>query len=105
MDSRNFSAIFESLHNQGHGTGTVDSISRFLVHAIQCDNGKNSALPLLVVGLTGWIPNKDLEVGSKGPWPWGAIIGVSFIGVGLVGLLLPRPENNCEIAVRNVVVN
>src|ERR1700756_4129139 len=49
-----------------------------------------SALPLLVVSLTGWIPSKDLELGPKGPWPWGALIGLSFILVGLLGLLLPR---------------
>ena len=49
-----------------------------------------SALPLLVVSLTGWIPNKELELGPKGPWPWGALIGLSFIVVGLLGLLLPR---------------
>ena len=48
-----------------------------------------SALPLLVVALTGWIPNKELEVGPKGPWPLGAIIGLSFIVIGLLGLLLP----------------
>jgi hypothetical protein len=48
------------------------------------------ALPLLVVGLTGWIPDKDFEVGPKGPWPWGAIVGLAFIGVALVGLLVTR---------------
>jgi hypothetical protein len=48
-----------------------------------------SALPLLVVSFTGWIPNKDLEVGPKGPWPWGAIVGLFFIGVGFLGLLRP----------------
>jgi len=49
-----------------------------------------SALPLLVVSLTGWIPDNELELGPKGPWPWGALIGLSFIVVGLLGLLLPR---------------
>jgi hypothetical protein len=44
MDSRNFSPILSPLHNQGHGTGAVDSISRFLVHAIQRDDGKNFGL-------------------------------------------------------------
>jgi len=48
-----------------------------------------AALPLLVVGLTGWIPNKELALGSKGPWPWSALIGLSFGVVGLLGLLLP----------------
>jgi uncharacterized membrane protein HdeD (DUF308 family) len=46
-------------------------------------------LPLLVVSLTGWIPNKELEWGSKEPWPWGAIVGLFLIVIGLLGLLLP----------------
>jgi hypothetical protein len=49
-----------------------------------------SALPLLVVGLTGWIPNKDLELGPKGTWPWGAIVGIFFIVVAFLGLLRPQ---------------
>lgn len=49
-----------------------------------------SALPFLVVSLTGWIPNKDLEFGPKGPWPWGALLGLLLIVVGLVGLFLPQ---------------
>src|ERR1700758_5263211 len=48
------------------------------------------AMPLLVVSLTGWIPSKELELGPRGPWPWGALIGLSFILAGLLGLLLPR---------------
>jgi hypothetical protein len=49
-----------------------------------------SALPFLVVSLTGWIPDKDLEFGPKGPWPWGAVIGLFLIVVALVGLILPQ---------------
>jgi len=45
--------------------------------------------PLLVLSLTGWIPNKELELGPKGPWPWGALIGLFIIVVGLLGLILP----------------
>jgi len=48
-----------------------------------------AALPLLVVCLTGWIPNKELELGPKGPWPWGALVGLFFIVVGFLGLLCP----------------
>ena len=33
-DARNFSPVLSTLHNQGHGTGSVGSISRFLVHPI-----------------------------------------------------------------------
>ena len=33
-DSRNLSPVLSPLHNQGHGTGSVGSISRFLVHTI-----------------------------------------------------------------------
>jgi len=46
-----------------------------------------SALPLLVLSLTGWIPDKELEV--LPPLPWGTVLGVSFILVGLLGLLFP----------------
>jgi hypothetical protein len=49
-----------------------------------------SALPLLVMVLTGWIPNKDLELGPKDPWPWGAIVGIFFIVVAFLGLLRPQ---------------
>jgi hypothetical protein len=48
------------------------------------------AVPLLVFSLTGWIPNKELDLEPKGPWPWGAIVGVSLIVVAIVGMLFPR---------------
>jgi len=48
-----------------------------------------SALPLVVLTLTGWIPNKDLELGPKGPWPWEVYIGLFYFIVGLVLLLRP----------------
>jgi hypothetical protein len=47
-----------------------------------------SALPLLVLSLTGWIPNKDIE--AVPPLPWGTFVGLSFVVVGLLGLLYPR---------------
>jgi len=47
-------------------------------------------LPLLVVVFTGWIPNEQLELGSKNPWPWGPVMGICLIVVGLLGLLFPR---------------
>lgn len=49
---------------------------------------------MVVIGSTGWIPNQDLEVPPKGPWPWGAITGLFLIGIGVVGILLPdaRPQ-------------
>jgi len=57
MDSRNFSPILSPLHNQGHGTGAVDWISRFLVHAIQRDDGKNFDL----APSSGWPYRLDSE--------------------------------------------
>jgi len=30
-------------------------------------------------------------LGPKGPWPWGALLGLFFIVVGLLGLLFPLP--------------
>jgi hypothetical protein len=49
------------------------------------------ALPAVVMGVTGWIPNKVLDIGPKGPWPWGALLGISLIHQ-LVGVSpsLPR---------------
>jgi len=47
------------------------------------------ALPTLVIGVTGWIPNKVLDIGPKGPWPWGALLGVSLILTSLLGLFRP----------------
>jgi len=49
-----------------------------------------SALPIFVLGLTGWIPNHFLKLGSAQPLPWGALVGVCLICVGLVGVLLPE---------------
>ena len=49
-----------------------------------------SALPTFVLGLTGWIPNHYLNLGSEQPWPWGALIGCFLICVGLVGVMLPE---------------
>jgi hypothetical protein len=46
------------------------------------------ALPLLVLSLTGWIPDKDF--GAVPPVPWGPFVGLSFVVVGLLGLLYPR---------------
>jgi len=45
-----------------------------------------SALPLFLLGSTGWVPNEMLDVPPKGPWPWGAIVGLSIILVALYGL-------------------
>jgi len=53
-----------------------------------------SALPLFLMGSTGWIPNADLDVSPKGPWPWGAIIGLLLIAVGVVGVLLPQASSS-----------
>jgi hypothetical protein len=54
------------------------------------------AVPLLVVSLSGWIPSNNLDLEPKGPWPWGAILGLTLIGVGLVGIFLPR-KNTSEL--------
>lgn len=48
-----------------------------------------AVLPLLLIGLTGWIPNKDFELDPTGPWPWGALVGLFCIVVGFFGLLRP----------------
>lgn len=50
------------------------------------------SIPLLVLAFTGWIPDKYFEVGPKGPWPWGALIGLTLIAVALVGLARPVAE-------------
>ena len=50
------------------------------------------SIPLLVLVFTGWIPDQYLDFGSKGPWPWGALIGFSLLAVALVGLFRPVVE-------------
>jgi hypothetical protein len=50
------------------------------------------SIPVLVLAFTGWIPDQYLDVGPKGPWPWGALIGFSLIAVALVGLVRPVVE-------------
>ena len=49
-----------------------------------------SALPTFVLGLTGWVPNHYLNIGSEPPLPWGALIGCFLICVGLVGIVIPE---------------
>lgn len=49
-------------------------------------------LPVVLIGITGWIPNKVLDIGPKGPWPWGALLGVSLILTSLLGLFRPCCE-------------
>ena len=58
------------------------------------------ALPAVVIGVTGWIPNKVLDIGPKGPWPWGALLGVSLILTSLLGLIGPCYEALSRQAVR-----
>ena len=59
-------------------------------------------MPLVVLSLTGWIPNKDLELGPEGPWSWGVYIGFFYFIVGLVLLLRPSqsrdPLRCCELS-------
>ena len=50
------------------------------------------ALPAIVIGVTGWIPNRVLDIGPKGPWPWGALLAVSLILTSLLGLARPCYE-------------
>ena len=50
------------------------------------------SIPLLVLAFTGWIPDRYLELGSKGPWPWGALIGFSLLAIALLGLFRPVVE-------------
>src|SRR5215467_7540465 len=61
---------------------------------------RTSALPLFLMGATGWIPNAQLDFLPKGPWPWGAIVGLSLIVVGVVGVSLaparPSQPQSCE---------
>ncbi|HEY3617018.1 MAG TPA: hypothetical protein VGK96_09415, partial [Candidatus Sulfotelmatobacter sp.] len=54
--------------------------------------------PLFLIGSTGWIPGGYLDLPPKGAWPWGAIIGLLLITVGVVGILLPegRVRNHCH---------
>jgi len=52
------------------------------------------ALPLCLIAATGWIPNKHLDLPPKGPWPWGAIIGIFAIAIALGGLLLTRETSS-----------
>ena len=49
-----------------------------------------SALPTFVLGLSGWVPNHYLNMGSEQSWPWGALIGCFLICVGLVGVIIPE---------------
>jgi hypothetical protein len=58
------------------------------------------ALPIVVVGITGWIPNSVLDIGPKGPWPWGALLAVSLILTSLLGLVRPCCEALASQAVR-----
>jgi len=47
------------------------------------------ALPLFLIMSTGWLPNEYLDLPPKGPWPWTAIIGLSFVFLSLAGFLFP----------------
>lgn len=58
------------------------------------------ALPTVVMGVIGWIPNKVLDIGPKGPWPWGALLGISLILTSLLGLVRPCCEALSSQAVR-----
>jgi hypothetical protein len=58
------------------------------------------ALPTFVMGVMGWIPNKVLDIGPKGPWPWGALLGISLILTSLLGLVRPCCEALSSQAVR-----
>ena len=53
-----------------------------------------SAVPLFVLTLTGWIPNKDLELGPEGPWSWGVYIGLFYFIVGIALLLRPSQSRD-----------
>jgi hypothetical protein len=52
------------------------------------------ALPLLLIGFTGWIPNEGLKFEAKGPWPWGAIISLILIIGSLVGIFCRREKTS-----------
>lgn len=80
------------------GPSSSDPISRFLDQTIKCDNGKNLGIALLVVGFTGWIPNKELELGLKA-WP-----GEPFIETYLI-LVGRSARNPFGILVHYVVLN
>jgi len=56
---------------------------------IRASSARILALPTLVIGATGWIPNRVLDIGPKGPWPWGALLAVSLILTSLLGLFRP----------------
>lgn len=61
-----------------------------------------SALPLLVVTLSGWFPAKDLEPGPTQLWPvLGAVVGLFFIVLGFVGLLVQTPAMKCGTSRRS----
>jgi hypothetical protein len=67
------------------------------------------ALPAVVIGVTGWIPNNVLDIAPTKPWPWGALLGVSLILTSLFGLVRPcwealstqqiRPQQSSDLLV------
>jgi len=57
-----------------------------------------SALPFLVLSLTGWVPNTDFE--AVPPLAWGTLVGLSFVVVGLLGLLYPERRSRKPYLVR-----
>jgi hypothetical protein len=67
---------------------------------IRTSSARILALPTLVIGVTGWIPNKVLDIGPKGPWPWGALLGISLILTSLLGLVRPCYDALASQAVR-----
>jgi hypothetical protein len=44
LDFRNFSPMLCPVHNEGHGTGSINSISRFLVYTLWRDYGQDLGL-------------------------------------------------------------
>jgi drug/metabolite transporter (DMT)-like permease len=78
-----------------------------LIEAIRRDSWLGSGariariliLPVLLIAATGWIPDKHLDLPPKGPWPWGAILGVFVIVVAFGGLLLSRETPSAKSTV------
>lgn len=56
-----------------------------------------SALPLFLIGSTGWIPNEEL-LAPKGSWPWGAVISLFLIVVSLVGIFCRREKSSKRLS-------